>query len=46
MKKEESGKEWRGMSEDIIVGMTEWRQRNPKATFRAIEAELDRRLDE
>jgi YgiT-type zinc finger domain-containing protein len=26
--------------------MTEWRQQNPKATFRAIEDELDRRLAE
>jgi len=32
------------MSEEIIVGMTEWRQQNPKAPFREIEAELDRRL--
>lgn len=46
MKKEETGKAWRGMGEEIIVGMTEWRQQNPKATFRAIEEELDRRLDE
>jgi YgiT-type zinc finger domain-containing protein len=37
---------WRGISEEIIVGMTEWRQQNPKATFRAIEEELDRRLAE
>lgn len=35
---------WREISEEIIVGMTEWRQQNPKATFRAIEEELDRRL--
>jgi len=44
MKVDEKG--WRGISEEIIVGMTEWRQQNPKATFRAIEAELDRRLAE
>ncbi len=43
---EEKGKGWRGISEEIIVRMTEWRQRNPKATFRAIEEELDRRLAE
>jgi YgiT-type zinc finger domain-containing protein len=43
---EEKGKGWRGISEEIIVGMTEWRQQNPKATFRAIEEELDRRLAE
>lgn len=40
------GEEWRGMSEEIIVGMTKWRHQNPIATFRAIEKELDRRLDE
>lgn len=45
MKKEEAGKKWRGESEEIIVGMTEWRQQNPKATFQAIEEELDRRLN-
>lgn len=27
-----------------MVGMTEWRQENRKATFRMIEEELDRRL--
>jgi predicted RNA-binding Zn-ribbon protein involved in translation (DUF1610 family) len=37
-------KEWRGMSEDIISGMMEWRERNPKATFREIEDEVDKRL--
>ena len=43
---EEIGKSWRGISEEILVGMTEWRQQNPKATFRVSEEELDRRLDE
>jgi len=46
MQSEGKGKRWRGISEEIIVGMTEWRQQNPKATFRAIEEELDRRLAE
>ncbi len=46
MKSTETGKSWRILSEEIIVGMTEWRQQNPKATFRAIEDELDRRLAE
>ena len=46
MKSAETGKSWRGLSEEIIVGMTEWRQQNPKAAFRAIEDELDRRLSE
>lgn len=35
---------WRRMSEEIQTGMAEWRQQNPKATFREIEAELEERL--
>jgi hypothetical protein len=46
MDTKEKEKGWRGIGEEIIVGMTEWRQQNPKATFRAIEEELDRRLAE
>ena len=46
MDTKEKEKGWRGIGEEIIVGMTEWRQQNPKATFRAIEAELDQRLAE
>jgi YgiT-type zinc finger domain-containing protein len=44
MRNEEPDKGWRGISEEIIVGMIEWRQQNSKATFQAIEEELDRRL--
>jgi YgiT-type zinc finger domain-containing protein len=44
MNSEDMQKRWSGMSEEIISGMTEWRQQNPKATFREIEAEVDRRL--
>jgi hypothetical protein len=44
MKNRETDKIWRGISEEIIVGMTEWRQQNPKARFGEIEMELDRRL--
>lgn len=40
----EAGKDWRALSEEILVGLTEWRQQNPKATFREIEAELEERL--
>ncbi len=46
MNKEEKGKEWRGVSEEIIVGMWEWRGQNPQANFGEIEAELDRRISE
>ena len=37
MSKPEKNREWRGMSEEILVGMTEWRQQHAKATFREIE---------
>ena len=35
---------WNGMGEEIITGMAEWRQQHPRATFREIEEEVDRRL--
>jgi YgiT-type zinc finger domain-containing protein len=35
---------WREASEEVIVGMTEWRLQHPKATLREIEAALDERL--
>lgn len=44
MKKDELHRSWSGMSEDILTGMLEWRLQHPKATFREIEAEVDRRL--
>jgi YgiT-type zinc finger domain-containing protein len=44
MKKEELAKKWRGESEEIISGMTEWREQHPKAKLVEIEAEVDRRL--
>lgn len=44
MKKEEMAKKWRGESEEIISGMTEWREQHPKATMAEIEAEVDQRL--
>jgi YgiT-type zinc finger domain-containing protein len=46
MNKSEKGKEWRGVSEEIIVGMWEWRDQHPQASFGEIEVELDRRLCE
>ena len=46
MKIREAGQSWLGKGEEIMVGMTEWRLQNPKATFREIEDELDRRLSE
>ncbi len=36
---------WQGMSEEMNTGIAEWREQHPQATFREIEAEIDRRLD-
>ena len=44
MNGEEMRKGWRGLSDEILSGMTEWRQQHPTATFREIEAEVDKRL--
>lgn len=44
MNGDEMRESWKGMSEEIISGMAEWRLRHPKATFREIEAEVDKRL--
>lgn len=44
MKGDEMCKSWNGLSEEIISGIAEWRQQNPRATFREIEAEVDKRL--
>jgi YgiT-type zinc finger domain-containing protein len=44
MNKVEMEKRWNGLSTEIISGMVEWRQQHPKATFREIEAEVDKRL--
>jgi hypothetical protein len=35
---------WRELSEEIIMGMAEWREQHPRATLREIEAALDERL--
>lgn len=44
MNKQKTQKEWRGLSEDVITGMTEWRDQHSKATLREIEEEIDKRL--
>lgn len=44
MNGEEMCKRWNGLSEEIISGMAEWRELHPRATFREIEAEVDKRL--
>lgn len=37
---------WDGMSAEMNAGIAKWREQHPRATFREIEAEIDRRLDE
>ena len=46
MKKEKLQEKWQGISEDLIVGMSEWRERHPRASMREIEEEIDKRLSE
>lgn len=35
---------WHELSEEVMTGMTEWREQHPKATLTEIEDELDERL--
>ena len=44
MNSEEMRKKWNGMSAEVLSGMVEWQAQHPKATFREIEAEVDKRL--
>ena len=44
MKGEKLQQEWKGLSEEIMDGVAEWRAAHPKATLREIEAEIDQRL--
>lgn len=37
-------KRWQGLVEEALVGMKQWREEHPKATFKEIEAALDERL--
>jgi hypothetical protein len=44
MRTDEMEARWRGLSEDVFVGMAEWRVQHPKATLQEIETALDERL--
>ena len=44
MKRDELQAKWSGLSEEIMQGIAEWREQHPKATFREIEAEIEKRL--
>jgi YgiT-type zinc finger domain-containing protein len=35
---------WHKLSEEVLVGMKDWRVQHPKATFQEIEEALDERL--
>ena len=37
-------REWAALSEEVLVGMADWRAQHPRATLGEIEAELDARL--
>ena len=37
---------WQGLNEEMNAGIVEWRGQHPRATFREIETEIDRRLNE
>jgi RNase P subunit RPR2 len=45
-RKPEREQHWQGMSEEMmmLIGMKDWRQQHPKATFREIEEAVDERL--
>lgn len=44
MKRGEIQSNWNGLSEEIMQGLGELRERHPKARFREIEEEVDNRL--
>lgn len=44
MNKEKIEEEWRGVSEEVISGVSEWREKHAKATLREIEEEIDKCL--
>jgi hypothetical protein len=42
---QECDQQWHRRSEDVLVGMKEWRQQHPRATVTDIEAALDERVE-
>ena len=46
MKKEKLQEKWHGISEELTVGVSEWREKHPRATLREIEYEIDKRMSE
>jgi YgiT-type zinc finger domain-containing protein len=41
---QEIDQNWQELSEEVLVGMKDWRVQHPKATFQEIEEALDERL--
>jgi len=35
---------WRALSEEVLIGMADWRAAHPRATFAEIEAEVETQL--
>ncbi len=44
MKRESPESKWRALSEEILLGMEEWRKQHPKATLREIEEEVSKQM--
>jgi hypothetical protein len=40
---QEFDQKWQKLSEEVLVGMKDWRMQHPKATFQEIEEALDER---
>jgi len=43
MDKDKAVKQWQKLSDETMEGMGEWREQNPTASLREIEAALDER---
>lgn len=41
---QECDQNWQKLSEDVLMGMKEWRQQHPKTTCAEIETALDERV--
>jgi RNase P subunit RPR2 len=37
--------DWQALTDEVVIGMADWRVQHPRATLREIEATLDERLD-
>jgi len=44
MSEKEALSEWQALSQEVMMGMKQWRSQHPKASLGEIEKELDQRL--